>query len=663
MRLEGEIAAAEAEDQVYEEEEAAPVQGTSSQGQLMTDEVPGTSRDVERKKPSHCGQPIEATKGRNPDQLEKQTRTSEVSLGTPRQRRLPEVPTNLPSTLPVPAKRSSQWQAVQAHERWEDAKAHSAAVTRKPLLDAGDKVRHWGIHVPSDQTLPAADPVSTSSRSTEGLVTEDRLLQLVGALQSPRVVMELFDGDPAQYPAFIRAFEESVENVMLSSRARLTRLTQLCTGKAAMALQGCAMMSSEAGYKRAREILKERFGKPARISQLIIKRLLEERQTSDLHTYADKLEGAYMSLREVGAAAELDTQGVLKPLVKGLSRNLRQKWRTRVYVIEETEERKAVLKDLVDLLRRVAATEDHPVYGEDSEEEENEVQISSRIPGRSRSAFATRASSACPVCGATDHMAAGCSKFAALRPEERLREAIQLRLCFVCLEPGHITRDCQHKQRCQAAGCGRMHASLLHGADFKSPHRVNRETRSSPATSSSHDEIASPFDVRERCERLGTSYYIQGSKVALPLVQVTVSSPESGRSVHTHALLDSGSNVTLCDEQLLEDLGVTGRKEALSLTTLERVDSKASTRVVSLTIQGTDRGRTIHLPRVFSRQSLNLKTNSMVTKGEVNQWPHLRDLPIPQARASDVRLLIGQDCPQRWLHSPWHWGRKENRLQ
>ena len=87
--------------------------------------------------------------------------------------------------------------------------------------------------------------------------------------------------------------------------------------------------------------------------------------------------------------------------------------------------RNAGWKDLVDLLQRVAATEDHPVYGEDSEEEEYQVQISSRGPGRSQSAFATGASSACPVCGATDYRADGCSKFAALRPKERLKEAIQ----------------------------------------------------------------------------------------------------------------------------------------------------------------------------------------------------------------------------------------------
>ena len=36
----------------------------------------------------------------------------------------------------------------------------------------------------------------------------------------------------------------------------------------------------------------------------------------------------------------------------------------------------------------------------------------------------------------------------------------------------------------------------------------------------------------------------------------------------------------------------------------------------------------------------------MVTKVEVNQRPHNLHLPIPKTKVSDVRLLIGQDCPQ-----------------
>ena len=235
------------------------------------------------------------------------------------------MPTSSRSGLQIAARSSSGQSVVQRHERREDPGNLSIRPAKKATMpDAGSKVGRWGIHVPGDQTLPATGSTSTSSQSTEGMVTKDRLMQLVGALQSPRVVIEPFDGDPAKYPSFVRTFDESVENIMLSGRARLTRLIQLCTGKAAAALQGCAMMPSEAGYKRAREVLKERFGRPARISQLMIKRLLEEKLTPDLHAYADQIEGAYLSLKELGAAAKLDVQGVLKPLVKGLPRDIRQ---------------------------------------------------------------------------------------------------------------------------------------------------------------------------------------------------------------------------------------------------------------------------------------------------------------------------------------------------
>ena len=61
--------------------------------------------------------------------------------------------------------------------------------------------------------------------------------------------------------------------------------------------------------------------------------------------------------------------------------------------------------------------------------------------------------------------------------------------------------------------------------------------------------------------------------------------------------------MTFSDEQLLKELGVSGSREVLSLTTLERVDSKSSARVVSLTMQGTDGGTTVHLPLVFPERA------------------------------------------------------------
>ena len=287
VRLEGEIAAAEAEDQVYEEE-AVVNTGKKSQRNVVDEAVPGTSQEATEKGHSRHEQADEALGDDGQVQAVRQT-PSEVSFRTPERRRLPEVPVNLPSTVPdsregiprllvaraleqgtpksevsirtlgrrrlpevptssrlglqIAARRSSGQSVVQRHERREDPGKLSRRPDKKATMpDVGSKVGRWGIHVPGDQTLPATGSTSTSSQSTECVVTKDKLMRLVGALQSPRVVIELFNGDPAKYPSFVRTFDESVENIMLSGRARLTRLIQLCTGKAAAALQGCAMM-------------------------------------------------------------------------------------------------------------------------------------------------------------------------------------------------------------------------------------------------------------------------------------------------------------------------------------------------------------------------------------------------------------------------------------
>ena len=66
------------------------------------------------------------------------------------------------------------------------------------------------------------------------------------------------------------------------------------------------------------------------------------------------------------------------------------------------------------------------------------------------------------------------------------------------------------------------------------------------------------------------SFHARGSKVALPLLPVKVSSPETGKTVETYALLDSGSKVSLCQDRLLESLGATGQPKTMELTTLEK---------------------------------------------------------------------------------------------
>ena len=137
----------------------------------------------------------------------------------------------------------------------------------------------------------------------------------------------------------------------------------------------------------------------------------------------------------------------------------------------------------------------------------------------------------------------------------------------------------------------------------------------------------------------------RGTKIPLPLVPIRVYSPESKRSHLTYALLDNGSNVTLCHERLLQILDLQGQAETMSLTALDREHNCMPTRVISLEVTGPDGEGRLRLGQVYTRGSLPIDSRNMVTASETARWSHLKGLPLHHAPADEVMLLIGQDYP------------------
>ena len=54
---------------------------------------------------------------------------------------------------------------------------------------------------------------------------------MMGVLQAPKIELLDFTGDPMQYHAFVRSFEENVEKMLSDDGARLARLIHLCKGR------------------------------------------------------------------------------------------------------------------------------------------------------------------------------------------------------------------------------------------------------------------------------------------------------------------------------------------------------------------------------------------------------------------------------------------------
>ena len=469
-----------------------------------------------------------------------------------------------------------------------------------------------------------------SDKALEALYRQQSMM--MGALQAPKIQLMEFHGDPMQYHAFVRSFEENVEKMLPDSGARLARLMHLCKGEAGRAIKCCNLMDPEQGYARARRLLERRFGDSHTITELWIKKLNEGGPRVNLQEYADELLDCYESLKALGALQEMDAQRNLLAMITRLPMHLQNKWQDHVFDLRSRENRRPTLKDVVEFVDRAAAVVSDPVYGSAS------IRSKRAEKPTTRAAYVVTADVRCPICDEGEHGVSQCRRFIDMDPNERLDTALRKQICFMCLIPGHITRECTNPVKCQAKGCGQRHATMLHEADWEGLRRVSREKREVKASSSPETEGYHGHHV--------ASHHVLGSKVALPFLLVKVTSPETGISVKTYALLDSGSSVSLCQDKLLQMLKARGRTEKMSLTTLERRNHEATARVVSLKVSSLYGNEELAIPQVFARPNLHLSSGNLVTEAEVRRWPHLRDLPLHHAEMDDVTLLIGQDCPE-----------------
>ena len=496
------------------------------------------------------------------------------------------------------------------------------------------------------------EPAKEISRvSGTGEKTTGSLEALIGVLQAPKVDLPMFKGDPMQYHIFMRAFDDNVERAISDPSSKLARLVQLCTGEAGRVIRGCTLMRPERGYARARQLLKDRYGDEFVIAELWGQRLLNTSSRMSLREFADELRAGFESLDALNALNELQTQGNLAEIVKKLPAYLQNRWRDVVWRLKTYESRRPDLQDVVEYVEEAAAVASDPVYG-------SQGQKSERNPASTRAAYATSTCTPCPVCEREGHETLSCEKFSALQPEDRLQTAVRLRLCFVCLKGGHITRDCTSKMRCKMEDCGRMHATILHAANWSKLREQGRRRRERVTSDQRITSDRNREAPAEEPSATGSVYHAQGrentprdmtadqeTKIALPLVPVRVYSPESKRSHSTYALLDTGSNVTLCHERLLRKLGLQGRAETMSLTTLDKKHNRTPTRVVSLDVTDPDGEGRLHLGQVYARDSLPIDPQNRVTMSEAARWSHLKGLPLHPAPADEVMLLIGQDYP------------------
>ena len=128
-------------------------------------------------------------------------------------------------------------------------------------------------------------------------------------------------------------------------------------------------------------------------------------------------------------------------------------------------------------------------------------------------------------------------------------------------------------------------------------------------------------------------------KINCQVVPVNLVSKSAQKQVY--AFLDIGSEYTIMDQALAEELGLEGEEAPLAYKTIDGAGSVQS-KQVSVEIQNISNNKCYMLEGVYTFPNLDLYGGT-VRQAELNKWKHLANLNLPTYENCKPQLLIGLD--------------------
>lgn len=217
-------------------------------------------------------------------------------------------------------------------------------------------------------------------------------------------------------------------------------------------------------------------------------------------------------------------------------------------------------------------------------------------------------------------------------------------LSYGCLKKGHMSMKCRNRLRCSL--CGRFHPTILHDPTKSS---VNVSNHKSEAGDSS---LAVP-----KIKQSAANCFAENSSIsaccdtgagdqtcAMAIIPVRIKLKDKSHSVVTYAFFDSGSSVSFCTENLMRQLGASGKRCNITLNTMGEAYQLSSHSVKGLQISDMSMTEFIDLPKVYTKDKMPVNHDHIPTKKEISRWPHLSHVTLTDVNA-EIGLLLGSNVP------------------
>ncbi|XP_044570182.1 uncharacterized protein LOC123257019 [Drosophila ananassae] len=327
---------------------------------------------------------------------------------------------------------------------------------------------------------------------------------------APRKLPELptFGGKPEDWPIFYCAFTETTQAYGCTDLENNQRLLKALKDDARETVKSLLIHPSNANA--AVEQLRFRYGRPEQLirSQLNSIRdvpAVTEHNLGKLVAFATHVSNLKAFLQSAKAEQHLGNPMPMEELVAKLPISKRVDWARHAATIQPYP----TMVDFSSWLTKLAYV---VCVVADIDGKESRRRLLHASADREKDEQQDSCRRNCPICeGLGQHAVRDCQRFIGATPTERWRLARRHRLCFMCLQCGHMTGSCAASGECPVNGCRRKHHRLFHEANnegFRRPPQrggnwrsYNRQTVGPREGVRVNEEAASSVDASATPER------------------------------------------------------------------------------------------------------------------------------------------------------------------
>ena len=440
--------------------------------------------------------------------------------------------------------------------------------------------------------------------------------------QLERIRIPKFSGDKMKYSSWWAAFSSCVDETSLSPQFKMLRLESCLEGEAAATVKGLGY--SSAAYEAAKTRLNRKYGGnrqqvQAHIDELRKMKAINSENPRELEKFADLVERTVVTLKENKHTSDLEGGTLYAIVLEKIPQSLLSQYYRWV-------KEKGKLESLEELQEWVAEEAEYQVQA--SEVKNGVSSAGGRQVKWPQSYFGTgdKRDRPCKVCN-QKHPIWKREVLKGMENKKKWETAKKLGLCYRCLGKGHLGEECRWSKECGIDGCKEHHHQTLHPKKSL-PDFTEGNT---DASNVNGNESSTYETVKEHEQR----------RIALRTVPVILK--HGAKRLQVNCLLDEGSDTTYVNEDVVEELGMEGPKEKVTINVAndQKVDLMSATMEIGLeSLDG--RVDTVIVAKTSHSICGGMKpTNWLQIR---DQWKHLRNIPFPKlGKRSKIDVLIGSD--------------------